>query len=269
MKRISLLAAAVLISVSSVAEARYYVPFRSRTRFSPYAFNYRSSGLIPGNVRYSPYACGYRSNGLVPDNVRYSPYAFSYRNSGLIGDYSIVFTPTWYQGDPHYGRFVDCPAHTPRRTRESEAYDAINTMMRRYERQLRQCQREIGRLKASAAGAATVKEPDGKDIISDYLREKGIDFRPDRLIRIDGHVLSVDFVLQDKEMVIKYWSRSHIEDVAQQQGHKKNTYQKYTERWAQTCKKYKQNGWKVYHVNATNRSDILEILDIWYEICLG
>lgn len=267
MKRISLLASVVLAVVPHIAEARYYVPHRSRTRYSPYAFSYRSSGLIPGNVGYSPYANAYRSSGLIPDNVRYSPYAFSYRHSGLIGDYSVIFTPSWYPGNPDYGRFVECPAHRARRTPERDASDQLATIMRRYERQLKQCQREIRRLKASGAEAAT--EPDGKEIVSEYLRSKNIDFRPDHLIRIDGQVLSVDFVLQDKKMVLKYWSPSDIEQVSEQSGYRSKTYQNYAERWAQVCKRYKDNGWKVYHVNSTDRDDILEILDTWYKVCLG
>jgi hypothetical protein len=38
-------------------------------------------------VRYSPYAFSYHNSGLVPSGVRHSLHAFSYHNPGLISDY--------------------------------------------------------------------------------------------------------------------------------------------------------------------------------------
>ena len=39
--------------------------------------------------RYSPYAFTYRHSGLVSCGVDYTPYAFTYHNSGLVPGYGI------------------------------------------------------------------------------------------------------------------------------------------------------------------------------------
>ena len=40
-------------------------------------------------VRYSPYAFTYRSSGLVSCAAEYTPYAFTYRHSGLVQGYGV------------------------------------------------------------------------------------------------------------------------------------------------------------------------------------
>jgi len=45
--------------------------------------------LVPsGEYYYSPYAFNYGHSGLVPQEFYYSPYAFSYGQSGLVSKYS-------------------------------------------------------------------------------------------------------------------------------------------------------------------------------------
>ena len=58
MKRISLLVLVALAVSSESGWARYYTPFTTGIRYSPYAFGLKGSGLIPGSVHYNPYAFG-------------------------------------------------------------------------------------------------------------------------------------------------------------------------------------------------------------------
>ena len=94
MKRISLFAIVMLTIVPGLTKARFYdySSVRYRTRWSPYAFSNKSSGLISGHYSYSPYAFTHKSNGLIHRDVRYSPYAFSHKSSGLIRD-NVGYSP--------------------------------------------------------------------------------------------------------------------------------------------------------------------------------
>ena len=94
MKRISLFAIVMLMIVPSLTKARFYnsTSVRYRTRWSPYAFTNKTSGLISGNYEYSPYALTRKSNGLIRRDVRYSPYAFTHKTSGLIRD-DVGYSP--------------------------------------------------------------------------------------------------------------------------------------------------------------------------------
>ena len=83
MKRISLIIA-LLVLTPAVSQARHSQLYR--TRYHPYAFSYRNSGLIPGGLRYHPYAFNYHRSGLTFAGARYHPYAFNYHRSGLIVD---------------------------------------------------------------------------------------------------------------------------------------------------------------------------------------
>ena len=64
MKRISFWL--VLLALTpGITEAYCYSSYCYGVRYSPYAFNYRHSGLVSG-VDYTPYAYTYRNSGLVP-----------------------------------------------------------------------------------------------------------------------------------------------------------------------------------------------------------
>ena len=94
MKRISLFAIVMLTIVPGLTKAHFYnsTSVRYRTRWSPYAFSHKSSGLISGHYGYSPYAFNHKSNGLIRRDVRYSPYAFTHKTSGLIRD-NVGYSP--------------------------------------------------------------------------------------------------------------------------------------------------------------------------------
>ena len=126
MRRISL-GVTLLLLVPSITQA-YYNSFslRYRVRFSPYAFNYHNSGLVPGGIKYSSHAFDPGSSGLVFEGVRYIPYAFNNKSTGLVLDYYyypipyIVSSPLC-SSNRVYGRYDGVPpdgthdaSHRPR-----------------------------------------------------------------------------------------------------------------------------------------------------------
>lgn len=236
MKRISIFSITVLMLVPSISNARsryYGISFRFRTRYSPYAFSHKHpTGLISGELQYSPYAAGYYRSGLVPYWFRYSPYAFSHKHpSGLISDYGSYYYFPYGYGNSHY------PA-----VRKSNYEERVNPYRNR---------------------TNIVRGTDGKEIIYNYLKSKNIDgFEVDRIFKVDNKTVSVNFVLRDKNLIIKYWNPEHIQALIQQPGYRRNYYEKYDQHWKDFSQKYQQAGGKVYQIEAADGKEILSKLSL-------
>lgn len=271
MKRISMLII-VLIVVPRVTTAYNYSPIRYRTRWSPYAF-----GLVSGNIHYSPYAFSYNHSGLVPANLRYSPYAFSYGYSGLVAD------PYYYDGDyPPYiihqniYRPVDVVARLPYcgAPRFSYAFSGdssarLEQIKDSYEKKLKAYRATIEKLKQDRIKTNTIRQKDGKEIICAYLKSKNIDFSTNRLLNIDNKTVSVDFLLKDKNIIIKYWNPEETKSLAQQPEYKRNFYEGYKESSLTFCEEYKKSGGKVYQIQSANEKEILTALLLCPELIDG
>lgn len=122
-------------------------------------------------VRYSPYAFSYNyPSGLVPGYVRYSPYAFNYKHpSGLIDMYSGSLFPHLY-----YFPSYDCPS--PIIVQPSKPFDRPK-----------------------------VKERiDGKWIVYNYLRSKGLDVDIVDGFCFRNQSVSTVFLVRSKNLLIKY-----------------------------------------------------------------
>jgi hypothetical protein len=262
MKRISLLAIAVLVGLPGIAKAYYYAPMLYRTRYSPYAFSYKhTSGLIPGGLRYSPYA-----SGLVPYSVRYSPYAFSRGHSGLISDcggygfgygaYTIVC------GVCRTPAVVDCEAHQFCQAASHGCCGSAGDMYSDREAQLRANKERTRRLQESRKEMKALRENDGKEIIYNYLKSKNVDFSMNKLLKIENKTLSVEFLLKDKNMIIKYWNPDEMQQVGQQPGYRKNICEQYQEAWRDLSQRFAANGGKIYEIESANKEEILSRLDL-------
>lgn len=271
MKRISMLII-MLIVVPRVTTAYHYSPIRYRTRWSPYAF-----GLVSGNIHYSPYAFSYEHSGLVPDNLRYSPYAFSYNYSGLVAD------PWFYDGDyPPYiihqniyrppdvvDRVPYCGAHRFSYAFSGDPPARLDQTKESYEKKLKACRATIEKLKQDRIKTNTIRQKDGKEIICAYLKSKNIDFTTNRLLIIDDKTVSVDFLLKDKNIIIKYWNPEETQSLAQQPEYKRNFYERYKESSSSFCEEYKKAGGKVYQIQSANQKEILAGLMLCPELSDG
>lgn len=277
MKRISMFTIAVLMLVPSVSNARYYgVSFRFRTRYSPYAFSYKYPvGLISGELQYSPYAAGYHRSGLVPYWFRYSPYAFSHKHpSGLISNHgSYYYLPYGcypYAHGYRYSGLVDCDTHHNCNNCSYGKAGCPAETKNNYEKRLNSQKYRTRRLTNYGNRTNMVRETDGKEIIYNYLKSKNIDdFEVDRIFRANNKIVSVNFVLRDKNLIIKYWNPEQTQVLNQQSGHRRNYYEKYEQNWRNFSQKYKQTGGKVYQITSANGKEILSKLLLCLELNEG
>lgn len=216
MKRISFLL--VLLALTpGITEAYYYSSCYYSVRYSPYAFNYRNSGLVYG--------------------VDYTPYAFNYRNSGLVPGYGL------------YGGSYS-----------SDAYPAFGGHFKRASRPAFHGSRPMRRWAQDAP--TTVRPMDGMEIIRRHLANKGFTaMNIDRILRIDDQLVSVDFLIKDRNLLIKYWNPRGIESLGEKENFKQKAYEKYQRDWTRVAAQHEQNGGTVYSVEASDAQTIVASLD--------
>jgi len=258
MKRISIsAAAAMLIVVSSVAQGHSYYGYdsvRHRVRWSIYAHS-----LIPGELHYSPYANKYGSTGLVPYWVRYSPYAYSCKHpSGLVDDHASSMSTIYYSPDNytysdfsgpgnvsvHCSRNVDEDASLPSRQRDS-CETKLQALKLRTQ-MLEQLRQQRGKITAT----------NGKDIVAQYLEGQNIDFRMTRILQVEGKTISVDFLVADGNILIKYWNPLEILALQYKAEYKKKAYEDYLESWKGFCAEFQGAGGKIYQIISSDRNEI-------------
>jgi len=261
MKRISILAAVILMVAISLTEGHSYYwggsTFDYRVRWSIY-----TQSLVSGDVHYSPYAYDYDHSGLVPYWIRYSPYAFSYEHpSGLVNDYAsspsstkyIYYSP--YDGScpeagwaVQYGVVVVDRSQLTSRTERTGVRYAQKTETRR---------QRAGQLAEPRKQERATRETGGSRIIAAYLAGRNIEFRMDRLLQIEGKTISADFLLPGSNVLIKYWDPVEISALDQQPEHRKRAYENYLESWKGFCGEYQKAGGKIYQIVSADSDEIL------------
>jgi hypothetical protein len=248
MKRISLPTIIVFVLLPSVANAYYSsrVPLRYRVRYCPYAFSYtHPSGLVPGNVRYNPYAFSYKHpSGLISDywsGPYYSDYALGYRQSGA----------------------GDCDTRGSGYVSSDESADLLYYRMRqKYEENLKARDERIRALRTDRQEAAATTEINGGEVIRQYLTGKNVDFQMNRVLRIGDRMVSADFLLKNKNLLIKYWNPAEVQIVSQDSGYKKNIYEKYRQMCSDFGRQFRQQGGKIYQIESADAQEILAKLKL-------
>jgi hypothetical protein len=266
MKRISLLAIATLMAISTatIGYSQHRVPARYQTRYSPYAFGKDNCGLVPYYLRYSPYARSANHSGLVPYWVRYCPYAFSNKHSGLISDYGYGYCYSQHINPP-----CDCDCNC-RAGDCNTGYNESNSfsgMTGRYEEKVAAHRQEVKQLENSRREIKKIRQKDDDEIICRYLRSKDVgDYQIARAIKINNKTAGVEFLLRDKNLIIKYRNPDVIESLAQQPQYKRNYYDRYRQESEEFCKRYEQAGGKVYEIVSSNERQILAQLKLCNEL---
>lgn len=214
MKRTSLWLMLVVLT-PGISEAWGY-GYGCGVRYTPYAFTYRNSGLVPAGVDYTPYAFTYRNSGLVPGYGNYSGSCGSYGYSVAIPKFGRSFRGGGFHGS-----------------------------------------RSVSRHAQDTSGAA--RPQDGRDIIRGHLLAKGIQSASvNRILMIDNQLVSADFVLKDRNLLIKYWNPEAIQALDDS---RQKTYANYRENWAKIAAQHEQNGGRIYTVQASNAQTIVAALD--------
>jgi hypothetical protein len=188
-------------------------------------------------VRYSPYALSYRNSGLVPGDVQYTPYALSYRNSGLVEGYGVC--PEYGYAFPVVGPGIRSGIFPPIVHRPA-------AVVRRHVQ----------------APPRPRRAPDGIDIIRRHLHAKGFDSPCiNRILRVDDQLVSVDFLVPDRNLLIKYWNPQALGQLDTKADYKQKAYAKYQQDWDRYAQQYKQKGGEIYTVSASEPETIVAALD--------
>lgn len=264
MKRISISAAVLSVVLAGAAEARHVYGYgfgfgftsgRTRVRWSVY-----EHGLISGDYYYSPYALRNGGSGLVAGEVRYSPYAFGHGHSGLVkeggGGCCSGITAVRYNVFAH-SLVPDCGGHSHRahvHTRTSQAGRSKETI-------------EARRARRTAVARArrekmAIKANDGKEIIANYLQSRNIDFKTTRKLSIAGKVISVDFLLNDGNTILKYWNPAEIPSEDQQQQRQRKFFENYLESWKVSCAEHLRSGGRIHQIISSDPDEILAKLPL-------
>jgi len=242
MKRIST-GLLLLAFAPGIAEATHYVSPRYRIQYSMHAVSYRHSGLVPGGLDYSLHAVSYRHSGLVPEGTLYTPHALNYGSTGLVQGYRAYPVPCC----------APCPV--VRCSCQSAPREAgLVTQGSPY----------LSRVAHDARPATpeATQERDGLDAIRQYLRAKGIDNASiNRICRIDGKLISVDFTLTDQRLIVKYWNPQEIDLLSAKEAFKQRAYERYRQDWESYARQYEQDGGEVYQVKASDEQTIVAVLN--------
>jgi hypothetical protein len=223
---------ALLAFMPVIAEAYYYSSYGCGVHYSPYALSYYHSGLVPGGVDYSPYALNYEGSGLVYAGAQYTPYAFNYYSSGLI---------------PGYGVY-------------SETYPIFSVHPMRVSPIVRRLPPAV-HLRAQDT-RRTTRPQDGMDVIRQHLQAKGFaSVSINRILRIDGQLVSVDFFVKDRNLLIKYWNPEEVQRLNAKEAFKQKACEKYKQDWESFAKQYTQGGGEIYYVNASEPQTIVAALE--------
>ena len=262
MKRISIFTLVLIAVVPSLT--RGYSPYYFRRHRVHWSFH--AHGLVPGDLRYNPHAKGYGRTGLVPYWVRYSPYAHGINHpSGLVDDYagwtgSIYYCP----GDTDIYRGSCSVDSTRSQTVEDSLQQITDTKHKRENLLARiKTRREALRQLSQARRKEHLAHRSvGKNTIVAYLKGRNIDYRMNRLLSMEGKVLSADFILGDGKTVISYWNPVEIEALDQQAEHKLLRYQNYVDSWKSFCTEYQRAGGHIFQIVSTDKEEILARLTL-------
>ncbi|MHC4521105.1 MAG: hypothetical protein ACYTAS_21130 [Planctomycetota bacterium] len=245
MKRISIVIALAMLAPAMGGTGRYSSQ-RYRVRYSPYAFSYHNSGLIPGGVKYSPYAFQPGNSGLVYEGTRYTPYAFNYHNRGLVVDYYLWHTPMCSPGQAYSAGTTRHVGHAARPKRSRPA-------TRR---------RPPRHAATSSQQTRPVRTADGTQIIRQYLKSRGIDeVDLSRRLSIRNKTAGIAFILPDRNLVIRYSDPETLESFAAESATSRKVLNRYEQRWKTFAKAFEARGGTIYRINTSDKSQIVAALD--------
>ena len=113
----------------------------------------------------------------------------------------------------------------------------------------------------------TAKQQDTKDIICRYLKSRNIDgFKITGMLRINGRVININFLLKDKNIMITYWDLDEVQSLIQQPGYHRTYFERHEKQWKNLCSKYTQAGGKIYPITSADEKGILAKLTLCSEL---
>ena len=100
------------------------------------------------------------------------------------------------------------------------------------------------------------------DIIRQHLRGRGFaSVSIDRILRVDNQLVSVDVLVKDRNLLIKYWNLEELERLGTKEPFKQKVYAKYKQDWERFAEQYRQTGGEIYTVSASEPQTIVAALE--------
>ena len=298
MKRISIVSVLFLfiVSIPSTAREVFYTSLRNRTgwspykqgltsgymEYSPYALSSDSDGLVHRRDEYSPYALSFNSNGIVNHRLEYLPYAYSYYSSGLV-DYYVTYSPYALSYDNPglvcESDWGSCKSYSSRSKtnviiqNSSVCGVCLNNSAGNFEAYAQKAREEkkaerktiLEEKRINLAEIKLKKQNDPAEIIHQFLKSKNINYKTNQNFRIEGKTISMDFILVDSNIVIKFWNVTEIAEIQKNDGYLKKRYDKYFESWKEYCVNYIGQDIKVCHIFPVDNEDLLTQLALYEE----
>lgn len=222
-------------------------------KYSPYAFEHGRSGMVYKGLRYSPYA-----RGLVHRNVRYSPYAFGFKKSGLVAD-PWISSCNYYCARPSRSACAVIYRNSSR-----SSCPSVKRKPRNYNRRTNNCRTTATVRKAVTGNPGCQrnrqieeKPLDGRDVIEAYLDLLRINYRTNRILSIEGNLISIDFILTGRNTIIKYWNPEAILALKRRNNSRIAYYENYLESYGNYCSEYLENGGEIHQIITANNKEVL------------
>jgi len=255
MKRTSILVLITCLMTQQIAIARHSVPSGHGVRYSMQAVSHNSSGLVPGHVRYSMHAVGFNNrSGLVNEWTRYSLHALGIGHNGLISEYGPYLNTNWLGNT----RDLNQQKLTKAIDRLSHSIDNINSTCRTPQRgtYAAYSNRNSGSRHTVTLDDLTSDNP--RLLMRAYLNTliPG-QFKMSNLLRINQEVVSFNVVIEERNLVIKYWNPTIIRSLNEASNQKTEQLSDYMKAWAAVENFYDNQGDRVVHIVSTDQDKIL------------
>ena len=233
---------------------------RHRVRWS-----FHAHGLISGDLYYSPYAFGQGQSGLVDDDTRYTPYAFGQGHSGLIvdgtsGSYSVYAPP--YRLVRPYHIAPNCNVRLAAARRAQGYYTSRAQMQKSYREAIEARRAGILELAQARQQERALRANSGKEVIARYLKGRNIEFKVTRTLNIAGKIVSVDFLLNGGNTILKYWNPAEIQSLGQPQERKRKFYDRYVKSWNSISAEHLKAGGRIHQIVSSDSNEILASLPL-------
>jgi hypothetical protein len=204
-------------------------------------------------VHYTPYAFDYHHSGLVGPTVDYTPYAFDYHHSGLVAGYGC------YGG---YGYAIPIVGRSRVISFGPGVFQSSTTSG------------SLGLTRIAADNAPSEipapRPKDGLTIIRDYLYAQGFNsVSVNRILRINGKLIGVDFTLPDQKLVVKYWDPKEVERLRSGPASRQTLYERHRQDWENYADRYRQIGGEVYCVEGSDAQTIVAALQSCPRLDIG
>ena len=190
--------------------------------------------------------------------------AFDTEHSGLVYDpwcrMDTYLRPLYYDVDRE-SDYVNRNLRYSSGTSDCDHASSFSEAKVNYQEEMETRKANIRKLAESRSQPVAERREDGDMIVSRYLKSKNIEYQLNNYLRIDGRTVSVNFLLVDKNIIIKYWDPEQIDLLESKAEYKQLNYVQYLQEWNDYWGRYLQAGGKVCQIISADRNEIISELE--------